>query len=82
MGARANAKFHLKDERQSYGQKGLTKIVKNVLFFSLQKAPMGEPTAPWSDIDVRAEEIHAKQYPREFNEFKSAHPDYVIPWSE
>jgi hypothetical protein len=52
------------------------------LFFQLRKAPLGDPSAPWTDIIVKAELDHAKRYRMDFQKFLKENPDFVSEWDE
>lgn len=71
------AEFFLVDEH-STNLKGEKVTVKDILMFSLVKGQIG--TATPLELVVRADESHARFYPKELEAFKAKNPDYPIPW--
>lgn len=53
-----------------------------VLFFQLIKKPLGDPTAPMTDITVKAEKEHVARYHSSYKKFKKENPDFVLQWPE
>lgn len=52
------------------------------LFFQLLKKPLGDPTAPMTDITVKAEKDHVARYHSSYKKFKKENPDFVLQWPE
>lgn len=76
------AKFFLQDFEELVGKKGDKKVTKDVLYFSLNRAPTSGTNVPSTHFEDRARREHVEQYPDAYAAFKKANPSFKLEWPE
>jgi len=77
-----SVKFYLTNVEEQ-DKNGLPVIVKDVLFFSLERASRtGVKDAPPTLFDNKATKNHLIEYPAAYKEFKKTAPEYRCKWPE